>query len=190
MAPTEATLREHRRWRREGRPKGCPRVAIRAPRAFAAGPVERCEAQDSSLFIMSEKNVMPLVKCESGRAMNGSYLTPDTHQRDLRATYMSDTPGRAVSTQNTRAPLGHPPITMGCAPDRAGGRYLNRVCVLPCAQNQAHATPAHATMLAPRATVTFVVHGWVRGVWGVWAPHSGTPDLLYNSVTLWAPHQY
>ena len=70
------------------------------------------------------------------------------HLADLRATDKSDTPGRAVSTQNTRAPLSTQ-IQIGCAPDRAGGRNLSRSCASVC-PNRKHTPPAHATMLAMR----------------------------------------
>ena len=51
----------------------------------------------------------------------------------------------------------------------------------------ANPTPpqAHATMLAARATITNAYVSPRLGPWGVWAPHSGTPDLLYSLVTLW-----
>ena len=108
---------------------------------------------------------------------------------DLRATDKSDTPGRAVSTQNTRAPQLSTQIQIGCAPDRAGGRNLSRSCASVC-PNRKHTPPAHATMLAMREHS--IVSPWWHGSFdpmGVEPPHLRTPDLLYSHVTLWAPHK-
>ena len=136
-----------------------------------------------------------VVKCESGRAMNGSYLTPDTHQRDLRATYMSDTPGRAVSTPHTgpqhadlratyyeryiRAELSlprtrEPPSASRYRSDvpmtgRVGGTSLSVVCECVCLpKSQADATSAHATMLATRAYSCCCVNHVDMGLQTLW----------------------